>query len=429
MVSGAGSRSSGGRRARSARTAGRGRALVAGGLLVAVGSSQRRRSRPTTTSASRTRPRAAARALGGVGRRGARGPGGTGAAAAPVITWVAGAGRGGRGAASPTRGGVAQGGGEAAASGNRSAGSFDIARRTTAARSAGTSAGSSGTGSRRWASAVATGVSPTNGPAAGEALEGDDAERVDVGGRAWRCRPAACSGERYCGRAHDLAGLGQRHPLGGAGDAEVGDLDPAVGRDEQVGRLDVAVDDAGGVGGADRVGGLRHQVARRLGVQRPVRRASAPRAAGRRPAPSPGRAGVRPSAVLAVVVDRGDARVVERGGVLRLGGEAGAERRVVGVLGLEQLDRDRRGRAGCRWRARPRPCRRWRSGSRGGSARRRRRSARGGPGHSLDHRLHDRLGDRAAQRAAGDLAALGAGVPSGSSPPPRPAGRRRARTR
>ena len=58
---------------------------------------------------------------------------------------------------------VAQGGGEARPSGNRSSGVFDIARRTTAASGAGTSSGRSGTGSRRCISAVATAVSATNG--------------------------------------------------------------------------------------------------------------------------------------------------------------------------------------------------------------------------------------------------------------------------
>ena len=50
------------------------------------------------------------------------------------------------------------------------------------------------------------------------------------------------------GGAHHLAGLGQRHLVGQAGDAEVGDLDAAVRGDQQVARLDVAVDQALRVG-------------------------------------------------------------------------------------------------------------------------------------------------------------------------------------
>ena len=48
--------------------------------------------------------------------------------------------------------------------------------------------------------------------------------------------------------------------VAGAGDAEVGDLDPAVGGDQQVAGLDVAVHDPERVGRRDRVGGLRDQV-------------------------------------------------------------------------------------------------------------------------------------------------------------------------
>ena len=107
--------------------------------------------------------------------------------------------------------------------------------------------------------------------------------------------PSACSGRDVGGRAHHLAGLGERHALGGAGDAEVGDLDPAVGGDEQVGGLDVAVHDPGGVGDAEGVGGLGEQVAGHVGVERGARVAAARRAAGPRRAPSRGRGAASPS--------------------------------------------------------------------------------------------------------------------------------------
>ena len=66
--------------------------------------------------------------------------------------------------------------------------------------------------------------------------------RVDVGRGAGR-RAARLLGRQVLGGADDRAGLG--HLAGaGAGDAEVHDLDPTVGRDDDVVRLDVAVDDA-----------------------------------------------------------------------------------------------------------------------------------------------------------------------------------------
>ena len=79
-----------------------------------------------------------------------------------ATTWVAGAG-GGATTWVAAVAGLRSAAANAAPSANRSAGSFASARRTTAARSAGTEAGRSGIGSRRWASAVATAVSPTNG--------------------------------------------------------------------------------------------------------------------------------------------------------------------------------------------------------------------------------------------------------------------------
>ncbi len=91
---------------------------------------------------------------------------GDGAAPAAGITWVAGAAAAAGAstvAASPP---MAEAGSRSAAakaepSAKRSAGDLLSARRTTPARSAGTDAGSSGTGSRTCASAEATGESAT----------------------------------------------------------------------------------------------------------------------------------------------------------------------------------------------------------------------------------------------------------------------------
>ena len=93
------------------------------------------------------------------------------------------------------------------------------------------------------------------------------AEGVDVGGGGGGAA-LGLLGRDVGGRAHHLAGLGERHSLGGPGDAEVGHLDPPVGRDDQVGRLDVAVDDAARVGDTEGIGGLGHQVADDLRVER-----------------------------------------------------------------------------------------------------------------------------------------------------------------
>ena len=231
--------------------------------------------------------------------------------------------------------------------------------------------------------------------------------------------PWACSGERYCGVPITWPVSVSADALGGAGDAEVGDLDLPVGGDQQVGRLDVAVHDAGGVRGAERVGGLGEEVAdRRRGP-----------AAGRAASSAdsgcavdqlhdqvgPVHAGAVGRRGLAEVVDGAMFGWCSDGGVPGLGLEAGPERRVVGVLGLEQLDRDRRGRARCRCRARPRPCRRWRSGSRAGSAGRRRRTCSGVGGSLVITASMTALAIGPAEPAAGDLAAGDVGAPGSST--------------
>ncbi len=76
----------------------------------------------------------------------------------------------------------------------------------------------------------------------------DDAERVDVAAGV-DALAFGLLGREVRGRAHDGAGLGEALlGVDGPGDAEVGDLDLAVGGDQHVARLHVAVHDAVAVG-------------------------------------------------------------------------------------------------------------------------------------------------------------------------------------
>jgi hypothetical protein len=76
---------------------------------------------------------------------------------------------------------------------------------------------------------------------AGEHLVEDDADRVEIGGSG-HLRAASLLRREVVGGAHDRAGLGHLRRAG-ARDAEVGDLQPLFGADQDVVRLDVAVDD------------------------------------------------------------------------------------------------------------------------------------------------------------------------------------------
>ena len=97
---------------------------------------------------------------------------------------------------------------------------------------------------------LGVGVLARVGDDPGQRLVEDAAERVDVGGRPDRPAPPLL-------RRHVLGGADHRGAAGGAalaerlGEAEVGE-EGAVAFDQDVVRLDVAVDDAGGVGGVER---------------------------------------------------------------------------------------------------------------------------------------------------------------------------------
>ena len=99
-------------------------------------------------------------------RESAGATGGAAGGTIPVSTAVAGAASAGcatTGGTGPTAAGSRSAAANAAASAYRSAGSLARLRRVTAARSAGMLSGSGGTGSRTWASAVATALSATKG--------------------------------------------------------------------------------------------------------------------------------------------------------------------------------------------------------------------------------------------------------------------------
>jgi hypothetical protein len=123
------------------------------------------------------------------------------------------------------------------------------------------------------------------------------------------------------------------------GEAEVSEVDVLVRprRDEDVGRLDVAVHEAERVRGGEAGRDLGHDPHGVCGVERPVgadERAEVgalDEAHGQEERPFD----------LAGLVDRDDVRVVDRGRELRLALEALAEARVVSALGRDQLERDR----------------------------------------------------------------------------------------
>ena len=82
------------------------------------------------------------------------------------------------------------------------------------------------------------------GAATGRGLVGDDAEGVEVTGRC--CDLAhGLFGRQVLGGAHDHAGGGQINLVSRAGNTKIGQLHHAVGPDEDVRGLDVAVHDTG----------------------------------------------------------------------------------------------------------------------------------------------------------------------------------------
>ena len=103
-------------------------------------------------------------------------------------------------------------------------------------------------------------VAAVDGRAERQQLVERHAQRVDVGPAVDHHPPAqGLLGAHVPQRAQDVAG--ERQPVVAADlrQAEVGDPEPALGVEQQVARLDVAVEDAAGVGVIQRLGGLERQ--------------------------------------------------------------------------------------------------------------------------------------------------------------------------
>ena len=140
-------------------------------------------------------------------------------------------------------------------------------------------------------------------------------------------------------RAHELAVRRGpvRHALGQAEVGEVAVLPPVGKIDEDVGGLDVAVDEPPRVGRVQRTCHLRHDRDRPLGVERPFG-TEQPAQVG--PVDVAHRDEERPLG-LAGVVDGHDVGMVEARREPRLPNEAVAEGVVVGEAGRQHLERDR----------------------------------------------------------------------------------------
>ncbi len=106
------------------------------------------------------------------------------------------------------------------------------------------------------------------GDLADQHLVEDDAERVDVGALV-RATAHRLLGGDVVGRPQHPPGRGHPVLLELAGDAEVGQLRPSLGVDQDVLRLDVAVDHLAGVGDGQPAGDLDRVGERLLSVERP----------------------------------------------------------------------------------------------------------------------------------------------------------------
>ncbi len=173
------------------------------------------------------------------------------------------------------------------------------------------------------------------GRVAGEHLEQHDAERVNIAAPVEARVAAGLLGTHVVGRADGHGRARERHPgFVDLHDAEVRDVRLIVLVEQDVGRFEIAVDDAFGVGGVEAGGEARDDAGGLGHGQRPLHDPIGERAAGHVAHHKEGL-----SVFLAVVVHRDDGGVLERGDGLGLALEAGAERAVVQELARQHFDR------------------------------------------------------------------------------------------
>ena len=117
-----------------------------------------------------------------------------------------------------------------------------------------------GGGSFKWQCISTTGVVPSNGALPTSIWYKHDPERIEVGLVADGRRAPDLLGRHVSRGSQRSAGGRQRRRVQVLGDPEIGQLDLAVGRDHQVRRLQIAVDDAVLVRVVERVADLDSQL-------------------------------------------------------------------------------------------------------------------------------------------------------------------------
>jgi membrane dipeptidase len=164
-------------------------------------------------------------------------------------------------------------------------------------------------------------------------LERHDRQRIDVA--ALVHPPAACLlGAHVLGSAHRVAG--SRRSFTALGDAEVHHADAPLAVEHDVGGLEVAVDDAGGVNGFQPAGRLRHQLQRFAGGQGALAHALLEADPVHQLHRDPAQA-----VALAVLVDARHVGIGHLAGQPDLGAEAAHEVLLAGQLGTQDLQRHR----------------------------------------------------------------------------------------